>query len=197
MAVMRNLELHYPTRVNVKRVDVPAPFSNLIMELLAKDRKDRPTSAAVVADRLARPEIVRPTHLPVAPPQAPAAAPAPSPSSAWPTPYRHPGPSTSIIRIFLMIAVTSVGLFLYWHYYVDNFGGIEIVPDVSDAEVHIRQNGELKHKSVTDRQFTVRPGTYELDLVKPKQGYKLSRTVVEVSRKRTEQVRVVRNLGGK
>ena len=54
LTVMRNLELHYPTRVNVKRVDVPAPFSNLIMELLAKDRKDRPASAAVVADRLGR-----------------------------------------------------------------------------------------------------------------------------------------------
>ena len=199
MAVMRNLELHQPIRVNVKRVDVPAPFSNLIMELLAKDRKDRPASAAVVADRLARPEMVRPTHLPVAPPALPSAAtPLPvAPVAGWQTPYRNPGPSTSIIRIFLMIAVTSVGLALYWYFHVTNYGGLEIVPDVADAEVHIRQNGQHKHTSVTDRQFTVRPGSYELVLVKPKHGYKLSRTVVDVGRGRVEQVRVVRDLSGR
>lgn len=66
MAVMRNLELHSHSRVNVKRADVPAALSNLIMELLAKDPKDRPSSADIVATRLARL-----THLPVAPPAAP------------------------------------------------------------------------------------------------------------------------------
>jgi serine/threonine protein kinase len=198
MVVMRNLELHQPLRVNVKRVDIPAPFSNLVMELLAKDRKDRPASAAIVADRLARPEVVRPTHLPVAPPALPADAKLSSPElprAGWHTPYRHPGPSHSVIRIFLMIAVTSIGLALYWYFYVTNYGGLEIVPDVPDAEVHIRQNGQLKYTSVTDRQFTVRPGTYELVLVKPKYGYKLSRSEVEVNRGRIEQVRVVRDLG--
>ncbi|HEX3150928.1 MAG TPA: serine/threonine-protein kinase [Gemmataceae bacterium] len=196
MAVMRNLELHYPTRVNVKRVDVPAPFSNLIMELLAKDRKDRPPSATVVADRLARPELVRPTHLPVAPPQTPS-APSQSPSSAsggWQVPYKHPGPSTSIIRIAAMIAFTAIGLYLYFHYYVDNWGRLEIVPDIPDAEVLIRQDGENKFTSITDRQFRLRPGTYELVLVKPKSGYKVSPSAVEIKRDHVEQVRVVRNL---
>ena len=96
-----------------------------------------------------------------------------------------------------MVAVVGVGLALYWRYYVTNYGGLEIVPDVPEAEVHIRHSGELKYTSVTDRQFTVRPGTYELVLVKPKHGYRLSRTVVEVNRRRTEQVRVVRDLGGR
>ena len=199
MTVMRNLELHYPTRVNVRRVDVPAPFSNLIMELLAKDRKDRPASAAVVADRLGRPEMVRPTHLPVAPPQVSASGrlSAALPTKGWTPPYRHPGPTTSFVRIIIMVAAVSVGLALYWHYYVTNYGGLEIVPDVPEAEVHIRQNGELKFTSVMDRQFTVRPGTYELMLMKPKHGYRLSRTIVEVGRGRTEQVRVVRDVGGR
>jgi len=200
MTVMRNLELHHPARVNVKRVDVPAPFSNLVMELLAKDRKDRPASVTVAADRLARPELVRPTHLPVAPPQVPAVVrpPARSPAiSAWPTPYRHPGPATSTVRILLMVAAVSVGLALYWRYDVTNYGGLEVVPDVPEAEVQVRQDGQLKHTSVTDRKFTVRPGSYELVLVKPKNGYKLSRTMVEVTRGRVEQVRVVRDLGGR
>ena len=133
MTVMRNLELHYPARVNVRRVDVPAAFSNLIMELLAKDRKDRPASAAVVADRLARPELVRPTHLPVAPPRVPTAAPAPSPPPAgrWPAPYGQPGPKTSTVRIALMIAVAAIGLALYWRFHVTNYGGLEVVPDVA------------------------------------------------------------------
>ena len=199
MTVMRNLELHYPVRVNVRRVDVPAAFSNLIMELLAKDRKDRPASAVVVADRLARPEVVRPTHLPVAPPQvsAPARPAGAPPVGGWSAPYHHPGPTTSMVRILLMVAAVSIGLALYWHYYVTNYGGLEIVPDVPEAEVQVRHSGELKFTSVTDRQFTVRPGTYELVLVKPKHGYRLSRTVVEVGRGRTEQVRVVRDLGGR
>jgi serine/threonine protein kinase len=198
MTVMRNLELHYPARVNVRRVDVPAPFSNLIMELLAKDRKNRPVSAAIVSDRLARPELVRSTHLPVAPPPVPTSAQATSaqpPLGGWPTPYHGPGRSTSLTRILLMVAVAAIGLATYWHYFVTNYGGLEIVPDVSEAEVQIRQNGEFKHTSVTDRQFTLRPGTYELFLAKPKNGYRLSRTVVEVDRGRTEQVRVVRDLG--
>src|SRR4029079_10181485 len=134
---------------------------------------------------------VRPTHLPVAPPALPVAASSPSlpPRGGWQTPYRNPGPSRSVIRIFVMIAITSVGLALYWYFFVTNYGGLEIVPDVTDAEVHIRQNGQLKHTSVTDRQFTVRPGTYELVLIRPKAGYKLSRTEVEVGRGRVEQVR--------
>lgn len=196
MAVMRNLELHHPARVNVKRADVPAPFSNLIMELLAKERKDRPTSAATVADRLGRPEMVRPTHLPVAPPLVPAAqtTTAAAPAAGWPTPYRHPGPTTSLIRILFMIAVTAVGLSLYWRFYVTNYGGLEVVPDIADAEVDIRRNGQLvKQSSPTDRQFSLRPGTYDLVLIKPKHGFKLTRTSVEVNRGRTEQVRVVRD----
>jgi hypothetical protein len=96
-----------------------------------------------------------------------------------------------------MVAAVSVGLALYWRYDVTNYGGLEIVPDVPEAEVHIRQDGQLRHTSVTDRQFTVRPGNYELVLVKPKNGYRLSRTMVEVTRGRVEQVRVVRDLGGK
>ena len=84
MTVMRNLELHHPVRANVRRVDVPAPFSNLIMQLLTKDRKDRPASATLVADRLVRPEMVRPTHLPVAPPQVPSpAGPGIVPPGGW------------------------------------------------------------------------------------------------------------------
>lgn len=67
MAIMRNLEMHHPLRVTAKRPEVPGAFSNLIMELLAKDPKDRPMSAADVARRLEKPDMIRPSNVPVAP----------------------------------------------------------------------------------------------------------------------------------
>lgn len=67
MAIMRNLEMHHPIRVTAKRPEVPGAFSNLIMELLAKEPKDRPMSAADVARRLERPDMLRPSNVPVAP----------------------------------------------------------------------------------------------------------------------------------
>ena len=67
MAIMRNLEMHQPLRVTAKRPEVPGAFSNLIMELLSKEPKDRPATAADVARRLERPDMVRPSNVPVAP----------------------------------------------------------------------------------------------------------------------------------
>jgi len=200
MAVMRNLEMHYPSRVNVKRVDVPAALSNLIMELLAKDPKDRPSSADIVAARLARPEMTRPTHLPVAPPPTPSGPPAPAlpRSPGWETPPRNPdpGPTRSFIRILFLLAVASVGFALYWHFHVTNYGKIIIDPELYEAEVDIRQQGKLKHSSVRDREFEVRPGSYDLVLVKPKIGYKLTRSIVKVERGGREKIGVVRDLPG-
>jgi serine/threonine protein kinase len=196
MAVMRNLELHFPGRVNVKRVDVPAPFSNLIMELLAKDRKDRPQTADAVAARLSRPEITRATHLPVAPPAitGSGSSPALPKMPGWENPPRNPGPTTSVVRIFFMVAITSIGLALYWYFYVSNYGRVVVQSEVYDAEVQIRQNGETKVTSLTEREFQLRPGNYEVVLVKPKNGYRLTKTSIQIRRNGKEEVRVVRDL---
>jgi serine/threonine protein kinase len=196
MAVMRNLEQHYPSRVNVKRVDVPAVFSNLIMEMLAKERKDRPQSAAEVAARLARPEMTRPTHLPVAPPDTPMGPPVPAlpRNNRYEIPPREAIPSSSIKGILFLVALAAIGFAMYWYFHLSNYGRLVIEPQVFDAEVQIRQNQLLKHTSLRDREFELRPGTYELVLVSPKSGYKLTRTTVRIGRGGRESVSVIRDL---
>ncbi len=193
MAVMRNLELHSHSRVNVKRADVPAALSNLIMELLAKDPKDRPSSADIVATRLARL-----THLPVAPPAAPAGPPAPTlpRSPGWETPPRnpHPRPARPFIRVLFLLAVASFVFALYWHFHVTNYGKIIIDPELYEAEVDIHHHGQLQFSSVKDREFEVRPGSYDLILVKPKYGYKLTQSIVKVERGSKGTIGVIRDL---
>jgi hypothetical protein len=149
-------------------------------------------AALAVADRLARPESVRPTHRPVAPTAAPSSAPA---VAGRRTPYRDPGPTTSPFHILLPAAVVAVGLVVHWRYYVTSSGSVEVVPDVPEAEGQVRRDGELKFTSAADRRFTARPGTYELVLVRPTSGYRPSRTEVAVSHGRTKQGRVLHNVG--
>jgi serine/threonine protein kinase len=198
MAVMRNLELHYPGRVNVKRVDVPAAFSNLIMELLSKERKDRPASAEVVAARLSRPEVTRPTHLPVAPPPAETAAPAPAfgRHTSYEFSPRNRPPHSSFSRILVLVVIAAIGLGLYWYLNLSNYGRLVFESQVQDAEIQVFQNGQLKHTSNKEREIDLRPGTYELVLVKPKTGHRLTRTTVRVSRGGHETIAVVRDGAG-
>jgi len=92
-----------------------------------------------------------------------------------------------------MIAVASIGLAAYWYFHLSNYGKLVIAPQVFDAEVQIRQNQQLKHTSLQDREFELRPGTYELVLIRPKSGYKLTRTSVRVGRGNREEVGVVRD----
>jgi serine/threonine protein kinase len=195
LAVMRNLEMHQPARVNVKRPDVPAAFSNLIMELLAKDPKDRPPSADVVAVRLARPEVTRPTHLPVAPPASLVRPPAPALSAAGgrETSPPPPRPTARLVRVGFLSVIAVLSLGAFWYFDWSNYGRLEIDPVVPDAEVQIRQGGQLRFVSLADRTFDLRPGTYELVLLRPPTDYKLTRTTVEVGRGGRETVRVVRD----
>ena len=194
LAVMRSLELHYPARVNVRRPDVPAAFSNLVMELLAKERKDRPASSAAVADRLGRSEITHLTHLPIAPPAVPEPpAPVVPYNPLLPARPADPGAVASFVRTLFLLAAVAVAVYAFWHFHVTNYGQLAIDTDIADAEVQIRQNGHLKQTSVKDRRFELRPGTYELVLQKPREGYKLNRTVVEVRRRGQETVRVMRD----
>jgi eukaryotic-like serine/threonine-protein kinase len=54
MGVLNLIQHHHPPRVSAMTTSVPTMLSNLIMELLAKQPKDRPASAAVVMERLRR-----------------------------------------------------------------------------------------------------------------------------------------------
>jgi len=192
LAVMRSLELHYPARVNVRRPDVPAAFSNLVMELLAKDRKDRPASVATVADRLGRSEIIHLTHLPVAPPALPEPPPPPVPyNPLLPARSAGAGGVSTFVRTSFVVACAAVAGVIYWQ--ATNYGQLSIDSDLADAEIQIRQNGHLKQTSLKDRQFDLRPGRYELILQRPRDGHKLNRTVIEVRRRGHETVRVIRD----
>jgi serine/threonine protein kinase len=191
LAIMRSLELHYPARVNVKRPDVPAALSNLVMELLAKDPKDRPASAALVAERLARPEVTRLTYLPTAPPTVPV-APAVTADPDWPP--QSSDPNRMFVRVVCLIGLAIVALAAYAYYQATNYGRLAIETDVPDAVVEIRLDGQLKQTSRKERELELRPGTYELILVSPKDGHRLTKTVIDVRRSGQSTTRVVRDV---
>lgn len=207
LAIMRNLELHQPLRLTVKRPDVPAAFSNLVMELLAKDRKDRPPGAGEVALRLARPEMGRLSHVPVAPagtlsgPRPAVNTLAGQMSGIYPrpdyaahshttirtVPSRQPQPLT---RLFLLALAGGLVLLPAWYFIFSNYGHLGIETDLAQFEVQVREQGEVKHVSTGPERFDLRPGVYEMVLVKPKAGYRLSRTTVEIRRGVHEVIRV-------
>ncbi|WP_020473042.1 serine/threonine-protein kinase [Zavarzinella formosa] len=222
LAIMRNLELHQPLRVTAKRPDVPAAFSNLIMELLSKDRKDRPASAADAAHRLDRPEMVRPSNVPVAPsgmapplaqpvsagrPPVSGSAPVPTSmlagqmSGIYPRPDYAPHSSTTIRTLpsdhpqpitRLIVILIGIGLVLTagWYFIIADFGELSIETDIDPTEVHIRQQGEVKQIANGRAKFELRPGMYEVVLIKPKTGYRVSKGSIEIRRGVHEVIRV-------
>jgi len=207
LAIMRNLELHQPARPTLKRPDVPAPFSNLVMELLAKDRKDRPAGAADVANRLARPEMARLSHVPVAPGGSASGV---RPAVSMPAgqmsgiyerqdyaahshttirtiPSRQPQPVT---RVFLFLVACGLVMLPAWYFIFSNYGELGVETDLTQVEVQIRQGSDVKHVAAGAQKFELRPGVYDVVLTKPKTGYRLSRSTVEIRRGVHEVVRV-------
>jgi serine/threonine protein kinase len=74
LAALGRLEKHHPPRVTALNSSIPAPLSNLIMEMLAKQPDDRPETAREVTHRLSRIHINTPPPAPclvVAPAAAP------------------------------------------------------------------------------------------------------------------------------
>ena len=73
--VLGQIENFHPMRVCARNPAIPSMLSNLIMELLAKNPKDRPDSATTTIDRLQRiraqdepqrtPVVVAPPHTPI------------------------------------------------------------------------------------------------------------------------------------
>jgi serine/threonine protein kinase len=191
LAIMRSLELHYPARVNVKRPDVPAALSNVVMELLAKNPDNRPASAALVAERLARPEATRLTYLPAAPPTVPV-TPAVTSDPEWPP--QSSDPNRTFVRVVCLVALAVVGLAGYAYFQTTNYGRLSIETDAPDAVIEIRQDGQLKQTSRKERELELRPGTYELVLVSPKDGHRLTKTVIDIRRSGQSTTRVVRDM---
>jgi serine/threonine protein kinase len=57
--ILNQLETYHPPRVTARNPAIPTLLSNLIMELLAKNPKDRPASARIVMERLKRIPILQ------------------------------------------------------------------------------------------------------------------------------------------
>jgi serine/threonine protein kinase len=248
MVIMRKLEFHQPMRLTAKRPDVPAVFSNLVMEMLSKDRKDRPKSAEEVAHRMSSSEMTRKSHLPVAPgarttplslphpvmppsstppssavPTAPPEAPAFEArvngipmsqmhgqlSGIYPRPDLNPASITATIRtvpsnqpqpitrLILYLLVAGLMFWGFWYFYLSNFGQLTIESSAGSSEIHLKQQGEIKHIISGGKDLDVRPGVYDVQLIAPKKGYRLSRETIEIRRGVHDLIRVVQDTSGK
>jgi serine/threonine protein kinase len=199
MVVMRNLEMHYPARVNAKRTEVPSPLSNLIMEMLAKVPKDRPATAKIVTERLSSPQIVEPTRLPTAPPNSSVAPRLPravvDERRPWKSERSDDGPTVIKLLFYLVVVVLCAATVMYIT--ASDRGNLLIETEAEGTEVEIRQRGAVLHISTIQREFSLPSGTYELVLVKPKMGYALSRNTIQISRNAREIIRVVREMNPK
>ena len=94
----------------------------------------------------------------------------------------------------VLLAIACIGIAGFWYFHLSNYGRLTIETDTADAEVQIRKDGQLKPTSPREREFDLRPGVYELVLVRPRDGHKLSRTLIEIRRNEQESVRVVRDV---
>lgn len=102
LGILQQLETYNPPRVSAKKPNVPAMLSNFIMELLAKNPKDRPASAAVSMDRLRR----IPLHEAVRPPATPHFDPTDPSMDEEDEPIR-PAPAWRYVTCSLLLAAAS------------------------------------------------------------------------------------------
>ncbi len=137
---------------------VPAPLSNLIMRLLAKDRNDRPTSAKEVADALADMELEHSTVLKAGLPAANRTMKA-----------RDPVPS-SRRRLFaaaVLLAIVGPLAFLFAPTLIriaTNKGELVIQTDDADVEVTVTQAGAKVLDRSSKRWFELKAGDYEIEV---------------------------------
>lgn len=238
MVIMQKLEFHQPMRLTAKRPDVPTVFSNLVMEMLSKDRKDRPSSAEEVAHRMSSSEMTRRSHLPVAPGGRPALSsttPAPLPASTakpsdaangtfeprvngipisqmhgqlsgiYPRPDLPSASITSTIRtvpsnqpqpitrLIVYMLVAGLMFWCFWFFYLSNFGQLSVETVAGTSEIHLKQQGEIKHIINGAKDIEIRPGVYDLHLASPAKGYRLSRETIEIRRGVHDLIRVVKD----
>ncbi|MCI0681617.1 MAG: protein kinase [Gemmataceae bacterium] len=136
-----------PTPIRQLRPDVPAKLSQLLDQLLAKDAARRPsTPAQVVADL------------------APFTATVGVQRSFW-TKLR------AAVAGFVALALVAGGVI----YVVTDVGTVVVKTDDPDVEVAVKQNGQVIKilDTKSGQEFTLRSGTYELELQRGKEGLRL------------------------
>lgn len=247
MAIIAKLATFVPPPAKELNPAIPVSLSNLISELLAKSREERPASAAEVANRLesldltdAAPTFFQTPSLPRTPatPFPPSPFPTLGPRPAGPalpslpaftsfnvppvvqdppSPPRMPtiGPPPAsndyplvnhsqttaappssggggFFKFFLILLVLGGGGYLGWTQFLDR-GTLIVESEDPLAEIDISQHGVTRHMSITTRRFELRPGTYDLNILRASPGFRLDRNTVTIERGKTEVVHVSQN----
>lgn len=153
-AVLAAIDHDQPVPPRELRPALPAAFSDLVMQLLAKDRDQRPPSAAAVIDRLR--ELEQPAK------PAPAEAP---PVPARPLSHWWLGGIAAVLLLLL-----GGGGFYAAAVIVAEWGDGKLIieTDDKDVKVVVKQEGgqplvEIVERG-TQRTYSLRPGDYEIDV---------------------------------
>ena len=160
VSILRSLELDTPAAVKVKKPDVPPALSNLIGDLLAKDRSARPASAREVARRLA---LIEANLSGATPAPAPPPTPGPFPAPAY-APRPHSGGSPLLLLAFLGILALA-GWGFYYLVIAGDRGTLLVITEDPSVAVLVKQKGTLVATSVNkERELHLGAGEYDLEL---------------------------------
>ena len=183
LALMEQITRHHPPRISTINTEIPIPFSNLVMEMLAKYPKDRPASAEMVLHRL---KAIRPSQ-----PQFIATEVVPSGEQAvWVRPRRAKSKGKSSFWFYLALAAI-----LSWSSWMwlsqPRSGRLEIITPVSNVEVEVWQNSHRVATSIANRMLDLPAGDYHLTLVHAGDRLKLSETDIRIPADGSKTVRIV------
>jgi serine/threonine protein kinase len=193
ISILSALALEQPESPATLHPEIPAELSELVMQLLAKNPADRPSSAREVADRLQELEDS-------AEPSARAA----KPKTRTRTPKerkRHlvlvAAACAAVVLVGVIAAVTVVRF---------GTGTGELVVQIDDpnVEVSIRQNNVVVQDKTTKREFELSAGDGVIEVYEKTSGLKLAtkqftltrggKTYVQVN---LEEIQAARKLPGK
>lgn len=189
MSILASLALDDPTPPRQLDSEVPSGLSKLVMKLLAKDPAERPASARAVIESLTALETGESrersgerdvtTTLDVLSAKAPR--------------NRRRG----LLALAAVVLLAVLGPLAYFCAptairIATNKGQLVIESDDPDVEVRIKQNGELVTlvDAKTNKDITLRAGTYKLELVGGKDGLTLSTNQFTLRRGSREVVKV-------
>ena len=141
------------------------------------------------------------TPNPVAPPSLlPTSAPVVRESNDYPVVNRdkapawdgakHSGGGWFVKFLFFLLLLGGGGYFAYSEF-LDR-GTLLIDSDDEKAEVEISFKGVPKYHSIAVRQFELRPGTYNLNLIFSSPGAQMDKHTVNIQRGKTESVKIRR-----